>query len=497
MNIRKWARSDRGKNKGLIVWYAWEGKAKRKATVFDASGYWSVRFADRPDVAKQGTIEYTYVFELGDADKKTLEDATVAFKSKSAIYAASVAEAQRNAIATEAEAKADPNDVTKLAASNKAKLDLQSLHSKEFPDVISALAPLDGFTDDEGNAAKDVLLRAAGFEPDSASNNGWKPSHLSAVFAAKTAQEDTKIDTAKQAQGIALAALSGADACVTAAKSAPATTETDAAGYTTCSIQLRAALAPEASFPSALAALTILDTQVAAFKANPNEATLRAVTSARSNLGASVVAPNPTPPAASSNPLNAIKALVNHMTVSVVESQATARRKDTLSAKIDETRLTLSTAERATDILKQEGSRRDFDVASGVVYVADLDEWVVPTFIAWCPWGCHRPDAGFDRFRNWFSVDAGLRTTMIDSGSKVDPRHDTGTVSPMLGVSLNPASFFRASVGSYYFNNKESGNWNFRPYFGITLDIVRLGEITKLIGLGDPPTPKLEPAPTP
>lgn len=487
ISINKWVRADRGENTGLIVWYEWEGQERGRGEVTKGSTDWSVRFPTRPEVGKTGTIEYTFVFAMNKTNERQLEDATADFKAKSAVYVSNVAQGYADWLRAESAAKTAPEDAAKQEDKTAKAAALDALHAKEFPAVLTSLAPLKDFTDDSGTPARDVLLEAAGFEKVEGKDT-WRINRAAAAFASATAAEDTAKSQATKAVAEALTALKSTDACSTAAKAEPRTVESDVATYTACRSILATKLANDAQ-KSALAELT---TAIDAFKSSPSEATLAEVKEKRKGLGKALSAS--TPPV-DEEAESGIKVAVNDLELRLVTEVQHQKRLDALKAKVDQVRVTLKSSQRAEEILKLEGTRRNFDIASGITYVAELDEWVVPIFVSWCPWGCQRPDAGFDAPKHHFSLDLGLRTAMVDKGRQIDPRHDHGTVSPMLGASWNPASFVRGSAGAYYFMNAQTDDWNVRPYVGVTLDLVRLAEVTQLVGLGEPPKPKLEQKP--
>ncbi len=481
INMNKWARPGSGKNTGLIVWYTWEGKAKRRATVIDGNSLWMVRFADRPEVGKQGTIEYAFTFELSAEERAKLNAGATKIDGQNAKYFVAVAELWTKLNASEKALEGAPSDKKKQAARDAAKAAFDEQHEKAFGTLKAAIADLGAFTDEKGTPAEEIILKALGFEKDAKSSTGWKPK--SSVWAAQTKSFETHAGANRDGRDEAVGKIKNSDGadnkCILAAEANAADLKADVEGIEACVAEIKKARSAVTAAADAVA------DAAKAHKANPNADTLRALESALNDGLAFALF------GVSDIHHDGLKALVNHVALGFWAHQEAARLSK-LTEKIKQTRITLKSSAQATDILKQEGERRNFDVASGVVYVTELDEWVVPLMVAWCPWGCHRPDAGFEGVENWVSIDLGMRVSMIDSGNQIDPRHDTDTVSPMIGVSLNPSSFFRFSVGRYVFNNAQTHDWNGSLYAGVTMDMVRLAEVSKLVGLGEPPKPKIQ-----
>lgn len=493
LSIRKWVRSDRGRNNGLIVWYQWEDKAKRRANVIDSSSSeWLVRFADRPEVGKQGNVEYTYVFELSAEQRALLEKTVRGFEQRVVEYSIAIADPWTKLERSEDGLRATPNDAPTKQTRDEARAAFEEVHAKEFAALAKALEPLSEYTDREGNPAATVMLKAVGFEPDPASAAPWKPSRASSIFAANHTRAEFEMAREGKAWRDERPTVPDTDPCFDATQERADIAE-DVSAAVKCSAALKAELPNVQELVNAQTELSKLDVALAALSAQVDDTNVEKVNLARSAFAAELDAATQHVDLDAQTHARALKALVHHMRLLRARQQG-GQTLQRLQALLEETRRKVTISADARDILKQEGSRRDFDIASGLVYVAELDEWVVPMLVAWCPWGCHRPESGFDDFRNMWSVDAGFRVRTLDSGATIDRRHDTGTASLMLGLSLNPASFFRLSVGDYIFNNSQTRNWNSRLYFGFSMDLVRLAEVSKLVGLGEPPKPKIEPA---
>jgi len=145
-----------------------------------------------------------------------------------------------------------------------------------------------------------------------------------------------------------------------------------------------------------------------------------------------------------------------------------------------------------------------FDVATGVLYVADLEDVVVPVLVSVCPLGgclrsgevtrlpLQKPTWSTARtWAYWFahslSVDLGIRAVVLDSTNW----RQKGKVALLFGASWNPVDVVRFSAGSYFFDDAKNGKWSHTWYMGITLNLLHAAEILGPLGI---PIPKIEAA---
>jgi hypothetical protein len=137
---------------------------------------------------------------------------------------------------------------------------------------------------------------------------------------------------------------------------------------------------------------------------------------------------------------------------------------------------------------------RRYDVATGAVFVAGLQDIVVPLLISICPAeGClTAKDMAWRAPHGWWrsiSFDAGIRTKTLDTQDRRQP----DLISFLTGMSINPVSVLRVSGGFYWFENAQSSHWTGQPYVGITLNVLNAAEILGSLGMGDQVGPTTTP----
>lgn len=156
-----------------------------------------------------------------------------------------------------------------------------------------------------------------------------------------------------------------------------------------------------------------------------------------------------------------------------------------------------STNDRLT-ITRQTGSvtialqtPRWWEVTTGVVFVGDLKNFVVPLQIAICPFdsqGCSREPvalAGARPLSSWLSsvsLDLGIRVQTLGTP---DPRN-AGPLHFLLGASWNPFYFVRASGGAYIYEDAVSKKAEVTGYVGIGVNIQQAVEFLGALNLGAP-----------
>jgi hypothetical protein len=164
-----------------------------------------------------------------------------------------------------------------------------------------------------------------------------------------------------------------------------------------------------------------------------------------------------------------------------------------LAANIDAVAVELSQAQLASVLLEQGGERRWYEASTGVVYVYEIGDVVMPLMFSYCPLGdgCLRKGKRFwdESASIWqtFTLDLGVKATTLGTE---DPRHvkQTGLLG---GFSWNPFYFVRLSAGAYFFENAQrQRSWNARPYAGLTFDVLHAAELLGFVGLGVPEAPK-------
>jgi hypothetical protein len=131
--------------------------------------------------------------------------------------------------------------------------------------------------------------------------------------------------------------------------------------------------------------------------------------------------------------------------------------------------------------------RSRWDVATGIVYTGKLDDTIMPILVAFCPTGCLRADeAMWDsgaHILHSISIDVGTRAAVLDN--KTDPRH-AERAGFLVGASINPFYFLRASGGAYMFDNAESNKWNTGYYAGATINMIHAAEFLGQLGMVPP-----------
>ncbi|MEY2936798.1 MAG: hypothetical protein RL033_7547 [Pseudomonadota bacterium] len=128
---------------------------------------------------------------------------------------------------------------------------------------------------------------------------------------------------------------------------------------------------------------------------------------------------------------------------------------------------------------------RRYDIATGAVFAAGIKDVVVPLLISICPAaGCLKQnEVAWSAPWGWLraiSADAGIRAKTLDTQ---DPRQ-SDKLSFLLGLSYNPVTVLRVSLGGYAFENAQGRkSWNVVPYVGITFNVLNAAELLGGLGL--------------
>ena len=175
---------------------------------------------------------------------------------------------------------------------------------------------------------------------------------------------------------------------------------------------------------------------------------------------------------------------------------AWAKRELEMLAEIDTALESTTRQEIGSTLLEGAAQPRRYDIATGVIYVAGLHDAVVPMLITICGWeGCLAPDDVFwdaaHGFGRAWSLDAGIRAKTLDTQ---DPRQGD-TISFALGLSFNPVTVLRFSMGLYAFENaaNHEHHWNMQPYIGVTFNVLNAASLLGGLGLGEDLAPTATP----
>jgi hypothetical protein len=150
-------------------------------------------------------------------------------------------------------------------------------------------------------------------------------------------------------------------------------------------------------------------------------------------------------------------------------------------------------------LIKGAAKPRRYDIATGALYVPQLEDVIVPTLISICAWeGCLDPtEVAWDAPHGWgraFSIDAGVRLKTLGT----QDRRQSDTISFFMGLSVNPVSVLRVSGGMYAFENAQRNDdgdhpWQFVPYVGVTLNVLNAATLLGSLGLNSDLSPTATP----
>lgn len=479
ISVPKWTGKGYEENIGLDVRFRWtEDAAWRSVAGKDAGTDWLVVFPDRPETgAPKAQLELVYRFTLSDVARERLlkaaDEATLAMID-------GVVQALKAADAAAAAQGAAPGAADQAFA---AAMDAQ------LAQLPPAFSELDAFTTAEQEPAKDVILQKLGFTQDAA--KAWHLTRNS--LHAMSDVEGLALSLKATEQGlarVAAATLPPTDARATYGDGCRAAlqplwgnpaTQAALAGIDACGAALAAAK------PATSASITLLRSAAkrVADASYSDLAQLNGDTSALRAAAGDTVLAVPAGERAALVQDDAFEALgysIQALAMARMTELKEARMAE-LTLSVVEQRLTLRRDETASALLRLEARRRMYDTVTGLVYVAGLDDVVIPTLLSICPWGCLKTDKGtsdyFTSSHVW-SVDFGVKVATLDA--KVDPRHD-GAIGLLIGASYNPIDVVRVSAGAYVFENAQTNAWNATAYAGISVNVLHAAELLGVLGI--------------
>lgn len=480
----KWQRAGE-ENVGLEVQFRWDPTAEfRTATTKDAGTDWVVVFPDRPPVGVEVELAFVYRFSLGKDGEKELHEATV--KAADVTIEALVGALDAAATAAQA-ATADAREATRVSKWN------EELKSRFESAISPALKPLAEFSTKGGEGADSVLLKKLGFA------------------AGKDGAWTLGLDSLETASDVAsvLKSLEGARSGVELSRKNVSTTAAD--GYNEgCRSTVEAVTKGFSSSVGLAAVEACVDALVAAAPAaSKAELTTAAATlKARAKLlagsafgsvvgvnGADAETNQAISPFAGSGATPHFRGLLfakNVVLLTRVEELVKAL-EEKLAGEVVERRVKLERSDISTSLLKLEARRRWYDASTGLLYVGGLDDFIMPTMLSVCPFGCMKTDQGTQDY-GWsphvLSVDFGVKAATLDE--HMDPRHED-RLGLLLGVSYNPIDVVRLSGGAYLFENRQTNDWNATYYAGITVNVLHAGELLGAIGIKSIPKATITP----
>lgn len=475
-------------SKALVVKYTWGGKPEREAWVSDAGESWRVQFQDKPRPTEVTTLKLTYSLPV-DAEKQKELQAKLNDLARALMKAADAA------FSAVPETEKDKPSAFRTALIGK------------LADLAPLLEELDAFETGDGKRASDLALRALGITRNAGKieltettytqlysietsrqslaswERGEKKFHDAAVAAQKCG------DSVSDPEADRTALLKLIEAC---RADLTETLEKDADAF-------RAAGANKKAFDNAdfsknweayrssiqavspaLAAEHKLTGEELPIK-TPILAALTSADRAASGLNANVPAgsqaatlPDPKKPGA----FAALQWAVYQFNILVRKEKAL----EDFGKKVQIQKDTLTQEQVGSLLLERSQEKRYWDFATGAAYVVNLDDTVVPILLAFCPWTCLRRGENLtDGLLRTLSFDVGTRTGVIDKNT--DPRH-LDRPGLLIGGSINPFYFVRASFGLYGFENAQTNHWNNAFYMGVTVNVINAVELLGPLGIG-------------
>ncbi|HTB78883.1 MAG TPA: hypothetical protein VK762_36820, partial [Polyangiaceae bacterium] len=371
--------------------------------------------------------------------------------------------------------------------------------------ITAAAKPLASYQNAASEDGATLVLEALGLQKGS--DGSWSMTSaaiarlqpLAATETTYSSKIDVNVLAAVQAQFVKVSGSGGA--CATAANGLATDASKAASALQTCVGALsdkfsgpaqstEAATGTSASDKAALEGfLTKIGTAKTAAGKPEVSSDLAAVTAVKNALDFGTL---PAPLANVDNSAEYLGAqLAAASLVATIDAQQLAKEgvKTDLTARTE----TLERDEIGSALVLEGGTQgRLYDVSTGVVYLPNIQEWVMPILIAVCPFGggCLRSNesifSGVPLYRS-FSLDFGVRAQTL---GRTDPRDQTNPAF-LLGLSLNPVAFVRVSAGGYFFQNSQTGNKNSVPYVGVTLNVLEAASVLPVLGLGPPSAPKV------
>lgn len=478
MDVPKWTPPDAGNAKGLRASYRWGTGEQRSIRASDGGDYWRLVFQDKPRPSDIARVELHYEYELSKIDIAKIDAAVTAVvdEAEKAVNAAALSTDQKTPLAD------------RIAVGSST--------------IVRAAKPLDAFTAADGTKGSSVVLKALGFKQRD--DGSWEPTGDGLKALVRLAEEHVRANTKRleaerddaQTRLSKVAATASEAACAAAVNGAsakgddPAKVTTECAAAIKSAIDARVAALPKTATADEVKALTGLQTWAAKLVAKAPAITTSAdadedVSEARAELARDASVKN----SYSFHAFDYGRAAVKLAAAKAVNAASIGKLKGELRTRVE----TLQSDRPGSVVLQENGEKRIYDVSTGVVYVAGLDDTVVPILISVCPvpGGClHKGEAFFDSpttAARGLSVDLGVRAQTLD---KSDPRN-SGALAFLLGASWNPLFFVRVSGGLYNFENAQTDNWNVAGYVGATVNVLQAAELLGVVGLGTPSAPKI------
>ncbi len=422
---------------GLTATYDWGDKASGEAIVIDRGVNWQLLFAQKPPPEQMVTLELQYFF---DVDKAARDE--VVNQLKEHVVSATLAALDK--------AKAN---YTEKAFQQDFTAELRTRAAK-------TLSQLDTFHLDNRASARGDVLRRIGIHPESL--------ELDTVQLSKVTdrQDELKHWTALADDNYSQASKVE---CLEASRQDEESVATLLSYYDKC---WKDTLAKDDGVDAARKAVT----------AAPTSAQLTALVAALETWPKGTT---------STDAQSAIAWPVFRATAVLKGQELTAELTKDITLQSE----TYRQQHAGQVFLTRSLERSRWDVATGIVYTGKLDDTIMPILIAFCPTGCLRADEAMwdsgHHVLHSLSFDVGMRAAVLDN--KTDPRHSE-RAGFLVGGSINPFYFLRASGGAYMFDNAESNKWNTGYYAGVTINMIHAAEFLGQLGMVPP---KIEAKPKP
>ncbi|HEY8944291.1 MAG TPA: hypothetical protein VIM73_08510 [Polyangiaceae bacterium] len=472
-------------SQALRVSYAWSG-SKGEVNAVSAGGSWRVNFPDKPKPDEVASLELEYTFPLSDAEKNIVREK---FRTVARVY-------------------------IDAAVAASAEIDEPTAFQEELTARLQALAPLLNDLKKYGNSEKTgggVTLDELGLTRTAGGDIALAPAGTKRLFELAS-QHSAERDWSRLEEKIWTKLPRGA-ACQGKTLNRDAPQPELTAVLDACFAELNAALkaaaeAYAAAVPEVRSAETNLKQAWDAFEVarvdlaklpspvsqsvregdTPGETTLAVrlgtVTDTYQGLVDAARKQGARVPAFGPDELPSFNATRWAMLRWGLNERLKAST-DPIANALTQRTLTLTQQQLGSVLLERSAVRRYWDVATGTVYIGEVDDTAIPAMLAFCPATCLRRGEtmwgnDFQRFANGLSFDVGARVGVYDKNT--DARH-LDRPGFFVGGSLNPFYFFRASAGMYMFENAQTERWNQTWYVGATINVVHAAEMLGPLGL--------------
>jgi hypothetical protein len=455
----------------LLAKYEWSGKGERTASAVRVTtkgkpDTWRISFPDQPKPDELARITLFYTFELTPADQKLLRDAT-----------AGLIDAVTDAAADAAD-QDDGNFVERFTQTSRALA--ASAHAKT----------LRQYGDEAGNDGLTLVLQQLGITLRPEGGWGLTVQARESLVAHSSDELLNRVGAQNAADAMvgllermnrATPSAAALARCSLGDDPSKLDTETAKQAIVGCASLLEAELrrAAEGEADAEKKAL-LLDAANALKAAAPQGAP--AVLAARKSKLSKVarVVPAIRDGFAYNATLYALY-VTDKTDKDAAWNQRVEQLKSRITALVEQT----SRVEVGSLLVAGGVQPRRYDIATGAVFVSGIKDIVTPMLISICPAaGCLEQDeVAWSAPMGWWralSVDAGIRVKTLDT----QDARQSDTLSFLLGVSYNPVTVLRISVGGYAFENaQERKHWNLVPYTGITFNILNAAELLGGLGL--------------